>query len=177
MKHILEADGVFLEFGNRKILSDIYLKCETGKVTGLLGKNGNGKTSLLNILYGTRQTNSASIRIDGLHLKEAYKHPDVIAYLPQSNFIPSSLLLKTVFNDFELNYSDFETQFPEFKIKYLNRVSSLSGGQRRLLEIYIILRSKSKFAVLDEPFSHLSPLMIEIIKGLILEAKAQKGSS
>lgn len=52
MNHKLEIDSVFLEFGNRRILSDIYLKCETDKIIGLLGRNGNGKTSLMNIIYG-----------------------------------------------------------------------------------------------------------------------------
>jgi ATPase subunit of ABC transporter with duplicated ATPase domains len=50
MKHILEADSVQLQFGERKILSDVYLKCETGKITGLLGRNGEGKSCLMRII-------------------------------------------------------------------------------------------------------------------------------
>lgn len=53
MKHTLEADSIQLAFGQRQILTDIYFKCETGKIIGLLGRNGQGKTCLLNIVYGT----------------------------------------------------------------------------------------------------------------------------
>ena len=52
MIHTLEADGIQLDYNGRKILSDIYLKCETGKIIGLLGRNGCGKSSLMKIIYG-----------------------------------------------------------------------------------------------------------------------------
>ena len=51
MNHKLEIDSIQFEFNGRKILSDIYLQCETGKITGLLGKNGEGKSCLMNIIY------------------------------------------------------------------------------------------------------------------------------
>ena len=53
MNHTLEVDSIQLAFNNRRILSDIYLKCETGKITGLLGRNGQGKSCLMKIIYGT----------------------------------------------------------------------------------------------------------------------------
>ncbi|TKC03738.1 ATP-binding cassette domain-containing protein [Pedobacter frigoris] len=175
MKHTLEADGINLEFGNRKILSDIYLKCETGKITGLLGRNGNGKSCLMNIIYGTLNATDKSIRLDGRPLLQAYKKPEILLYLPQFNFIPKFLKLKSIFTDFNLEYNELESLFPEFKTKYNSRIKNLSGGQRRLIEIYIVLKSNSKFALLDEPFSHLSPLMIETVKELLLETKKTKG--
>lgn len=51
--HKLEADGIELYFGERRILSNIYIKAETGSVTGLLARNGEGKTCLMNIIYGS----------------------------------------------------------------------------------------------------------------------------
>ncbi len=53
MNHKLEVDGVQLSFGLNQILSDVYFKCDTGKITGLLGRNGAGKTCLMNIIYGS----------------------------------------------------------------------------------------------------------------------------
>jgi ABC-type lipopolysaccharide export system ATPase subunit len=164
MKHKLEVDSVFLEFGNRKILSDIYLKCETDKIIGLLGRNGNGKTSLMNIIYGNLNCNSKSIRFDDETNLEAYKNPDLLMYLPQFNFIPKGLSLKRIFKDYELNFEDFENLFPFYQSKYKSSFQSLSGGQRRIIEIYIISKSKTQFVILDEPFSHLSPIQIEQIK-------------
>lgn len=175
MIHKLEADSIFLEFGSRRILSDIYLKCETGKITGLLGRNGNGKTCLMNIIYGNLNANSKSIRFDDLTVQAAYKRPDLLLYLPQFNFIPPTLTLKRVFADFDLDFFEFENRFPDFKSSYKSSLKSLSGGNRRLVEVYIVLKAKSKFAMLDEPFSHLSPIMIEAIMELMNEEKKNKG--
>lgn len=175
MIHKLEADSIFLEFGSRRILSDIYLKCETGKITGLLGRNGNGKTCLMNIIYGNLNANSKSIRFDNLTVQAAYKRPDLLLYLPQFNFIPQTLTLKRVFADFDLDFFEFENRFPDFKQSYKSTLKSLSGGNRRLVEVYIVLKAKSKFAMLDEPFSHLSPIMIEAIMELMNEEKKNKG--
>ncbi|MFI5141396.1 MAG: ABC transporter ATP-binding protein, partial [Bacteroidia bacterium] len=60
-------------------------------------------------------------------------------------------------------------------IKYSSKIEQLSGGQIRLIELYIILKSKTKFVVLDEPFTHIMPLHIEKIKQIMLEEKHNKG--
>lgn len=174
MTHKLEADSIQLRFGERTILSSIYLKCETGKITGLLGRNGQGKSCLLKIIYGTLKC-EGSVRIDSMALPEAFKRPDQLLYLPQFNFIPNSLSLKRVFKDFDLDFESFAERFPELESKYKSSVSSLSGGAHRLLELYIIVKSKSLFTMLDEPFTHLSPLQIEKAKELLLKEKANKG--
>ncbi len=174
MIHKLEVDSVILDFGDRRILSDVYMKLETGKITGLLGKNGNGKTSLMKIIYGQLIPNSKSIRYDESYITDLYKRPDLLLYLPQFNFIPSGLTLKRIFSDFNIDFHQFEKHFPEFKTKYTSALKTLSGGQRRIVEIYSVLMSDSKFAMLDEPFSHQSPLVIEKISELMQEAKATK---
>lgn len=175
MIHKMEADGIVLDIAAKKLLSDIYLRCETGKVTGLLGRNGSGKTSLMNVVYGNMNPNSRSVRFDGEVVTAAFLRPDLLLYLPQFNFVPKEFSLKTVFLHFDLEYSQFEMLFPEFKLKYKDTVKSLSGGQRRLLEIYLVLMADSQFAMLDEPFSLLSPIFIEVIKELIVKQKEKKG--
>ncbi|HQS53536.1 MAG TPA: ATP-binding cassette domain-containing protein [Sediminibacterium sp.] len=172
--HKLEADSIQLSFDERKILSDIYLKVETGKITGLLGRNGEGKSSLLKIIYGSMAAEK-SIRFDNQSEHFAYQRTDLIKYLPQFNFIPKHLSLKRVFQDFEIDYSQFEQQFDTFKSKSASTIESLSGGEHRLVELYVILKSKAQFALLDEPFTHLSPIQIEQVKTLIQEEKANKG--
>lgn len=175
MKHILEVDSIWLEFGSKIILSDIYIKLETGKITGLLGRNGQGKTSLMKIVCGNLVPTNKSIRIDRIPISHAYKKPQLLRYLPQFNFIPNLLSLKRVFWDFNLEYSKFEVLFPEFKHKYKSLYKNLSMGQRRIVEVYIIIKSKSQFCMLDEPFSYLMPLHVEKISELLLEEKHEKG--
>lgn len=173
--HLLEADSIFLEFGSHRVLSDVYIKCETGKITALLGRNGNGKSCLMNIIYGNLKPNSKSVRFDGQVELAAYKRPDLLLYLPQFNFIPSQLTLKRIFSDFKLEFSDFEIYFPQFLSRQSIKFSNLSGGERRITELYLIIKSKTQFVILDEPFSHLSPIQIDEIKELILKEKSKKG--
>jgi ABC-type lipopolysaccharide export system ATPase subunit len=174
MNHILEVDGVQLQFNGRKILSGIYLKCETGKITGMLGKNGQGKSCLMKIIYGSLPCEK-SIRFDHTSIVESFKRPDLLSYLPQFNFIPKSLSLRRVFQDFGLEYGKFQNYFSEFAKKEKSSVGSLSGGERRLIELYVIVKSTSQFAMLDEPFTHLNPLQIEKVKVLLIEEKENKG--
>jgi len=174
MNHRLEIDSIQLAFNNRSILSDIYLKCETGKITGLLGRNGQGKSCLMKIIYGTLSAEK-SIRFDAITQQTAFKRPDLLLYLPQFNFIPKNLTLKRIFTDFELDFSNFLVAFPEFTNHYQSSIANLSGGERRLIEIYVIVKSKSQFAMLDEPFTHLNPLQIAKVQTLLLNEKENKG--
>ena len=175
MIHKLEVDSILLEFGTKRILSDIYFKCETKEITGILGRNGQGKSCLMNVVYGSLDAVSKSIRFDNVSVFQAYKRPDLLVYLPQFNFIPASLTVKRIFSDFALDYTLFENLFPEFKLQYKSSLKSLSGGEKRLLEVYVIIKAKSQFAMLDEPFSHLMPLQIEKVKELLLNEKQTKG--
>ena len=175
MKHLLEVDSIILEFGQKRVLQDVYLKNETGKTTGILGRNGTGKTCLMNIIYGELKTTDKSIRLDGKAIFDGYRNPEIFRYLPQFNFIPGNLKIKRIFNDFNLNFTEFIGYFPEFEKYYRLPVKRLSGGERRILEIYSILASKTKFCMLDEPFSQVMPVHVDTIKTLINEEKKKKG--
>jgi ABC-type multidrug transport system ATPase subunit len=175
MIHKLEADSIQLNFGERRILSDVYLKCETGKITGLLGRNGQGKTCLMDIIYGTLKTENKSIRVDDVSLSPAFKTPVLLSYLPQFNFIPGSFTLKRIFSDFDIFYPDFEMYFPDFESKSELSLKNLSGGERRMVEVYVIIKSKSLFSLLDEPFTHLMPIQIEKVKEILQTEKDNKG--
>ena len=174
MIHQLEAESIELSFGERRILTDIYIKCQTGKVTGLLGRNGQGKSCLMEIIYGT-MPREKSVRLDNFRLPAAFKRPDLVRYLPQYHFIPSSLSLKRVFHDYALDFAAFSQRFPELRSKYRTPFGHLSGGQRRLVELYVTLAPKTLFVMLDEPFSYLSPILMDEVKEMLKEEKKNKG--
>lgn len=174
MSHKLEVDSVHLQFGSKRILSDVYLKCETGKITGLLGQNGTGKSSLMQLAFGTIKCEK-SVRIDGRIYKEAFGRPQRLRYLPQFHFIPKSFSLGAVFKDFDLDGAALLNIFPEFSSKIKYSMGTFSGGERRLIELFVIVKSTSLFALLDEPFAHLAPLQIQQVKKLLTEEKANKG--
>lgn len=174
MIELLEADGIQLQFGNRIILSDVYLSCTRGSILGLLGRNGSGKSCLLQAIFGT-QSCEKSIRINRVSCNEAYKDPSLISYLPQFHFIPNSLTLKDIFEIYALDFLGFERYFPTFNIPMSQTFRNLSGGEKRLIEIYIIIESCAKFALLDEPFTFLNPIQIASVKLYIQSKKTSKG--
>lgn len=170
----LEIDNVELYFKDKCILNGIYLKAETGKVTGVLGSNGSGKSCLLNIIFGSLQSKYKLIRIDGKPITSALYKTKLTSFLPQFNFTPDRAKLKTVFKLLKIDWNDFVAEFESFSSYKDKRLNRLSGGERRVIETYLILKGKNKIALLDEPFSHLSPLHIQKIIGLISEEKHEK---
>lgn len=172
--NILEIDNVELNFGITEILKTIYFKAEKGKVTGVLGSNGSGKTSLLRIVFGELKPHNKLIRINKKPILTPLYKTGIIKYLPQFHIIPKTLTLESAFNYFHSSITDFLIDFPNFKSQKKNRFSNFSGGEKRLIETYIILTSDAKIVLLDEPFSHLAPLYIQKIKKLIENEKKKK---
>ena len=175
MNNILEVDIVIMNFADKRVLSNVYLKCETGEVVGILGRNGSGKTTLLRIIFGELETPDKSIRINGKVIYEPYKIKGLIKFLPQFNFMLQDISVSQVFRSFENDFSDFVQIFPDFEKYYKRKLIELSGGEKRIVEIYTILTSKSLFCMLDEPFTHIMPIHIECIKYLIEREKTKKG--
>jgi lipopolysaccharide export system ATP-binding protein len=175
MTHLLEFDSIRLSFNGRVILSDIYMKCQTGMITGLLGRNGQGKSCLFNIVFGEFRPEESSVRFDKKPVIQAHGRPDLLLFLPQFDFFPANLTVSRVLDDFSLDFRELEKRFPEFSSRHRFKVKELSGGQSRFLQTYVILKAKSQFAILDEPFTHLMPLQIEKMVELILEEKPNKG--
>lgn len=98
-----------------------------------------------------------------------------IRYLPQHPFIPGWLRLERALGDFGLQREDLERWFPEFIPLRETRIGELSGGEQRILECFIILRSPARFILLDEPFSQIAPLHVATLQTLIRQEKATKG--
>ncbi len=175
MAHRLEVDSILLEFGNKLVLQDVFFHCETGKVIGLLGRNGAGKSCLLNIIYGVLPLVNKSVRLDGKALSRNYRDPNDFRYLPQFSFVPKRNRLRRLFRNFELDFERFVRYFPEFRKYYRSKLSKLSGGEQRIVEVYLILASKTKFCLLDEPFSQVMPLHVETLKRIIRDESRNKG--
>jgi lipopolysaccharide export system ATP-binding protein len=176
MQNILEADSIRKDFGDKQILTDIYLKCQTGDIIGLLGRNGTGKSTLLKILYGTLYTDYKHISINGILLDQPFKIKGNISFLNQNNFLPKHLTANNLIQlfDHQCDNKDFFEDSILSKVRN-TKVKNLSGGELRYLEIKIILHLDSKFVFLDEPFNGVAPLHIEIVKDLIKAQSKTKG--
>ena len=175
MKNVLEVDGVELHYGSRDILRNIYFKTETGIVTAVMGRNGCGKSSLFQVIFGEIDECEKSVRINGNMLFSNERNPRDMVFLPQFNYIPKSLKVKQVFSHYGLSFADFSKIFTDFKYNSNLKIGKLSGGNIRIIEVYLILMSDSKFCILDEPFSHIAPKEIMQFVALIENVKHKKG--
>ena len=171
----LEVDSVNLEFEDKRVLSDIYMCYESGKVTAVLGRNGSGKSCLLRIIYGTLKAGYSNVRFDGKTVPIPYMHPEMIRYMPQDSFIPGHLSLTSVFKIYDLDFHSISSAFPEFSEEPRKPFGDYSFGQKRLAETLIILKSSSDFVMLDEPFSYIMPVHVDKLKEVIIEEKSKKG--
>lgn len=174
MHNVLEFDSIELTLENRNILSSVYVKCETGKIIGLLGRNGSGKSCLLKIVFGSMSSDFQSIRLNGMHLQRSASQR-VLTYLPQENLIPSSIKLIQAIKFFRLEASSFINDFPDMETMLNYTPKQLSGGWVRIFEVMLILKSNALFSFLDEPFSGIMPVHVEKLMTLIQKEKDRKG--
>ncbi|MDQ1161241.1 ABC-type multidrug transport system ATPase subunit [Chryseobacterium sp. SORGH_AS 447] len=93
---ILHIDSVTKSFGSKKILQDVYLTCETGKVVALLGSIGSGKSTLLQIIFGTMKGDSQFIKFNNKVLTKQSDRKNRIAYLPQQPMFPKNSKVKNL---------------------------------------------------------------------------------
>ena len=175
MENLLEIDSVQLKFGDRTILNNIYIQAKTGKITGVLGRNGCGKSCLLKMIFGEIPTQEKSVRINGNILLEDYRNPNDMRMLPQFNCVPKHIKITQVFKYFNVDYVEFCELFQEFREWSNLKIKELSGGNIRIIETFLILKSNSKFCLLDEPFSHLSPKNMDIFAEILMQEKTKKG--
>lgn len=175
MKNCLEIDGVNLNFDLNRVLSNIYLQVNAGEVVALIGRNGSGKSCLMRVLFGSMKAENASVRVNGNFIEKPYQKNGLMQYLPQHHFIPDRLKVREVLYLFGFDKEKFFHDFPGFEAHQKVRLAELSGGMHRLLESLIVLESDADFVLLDEPFTHLSPLWVEKIKTIIRHKKSTKG--
>jgi len=171
----LEFDSLYLEFGMNRILSSIYMKCTTGQIVGLLGRNGSGKSCLMQIVFGTMPSESKSVRFNGARLMEDQLAKKIIAYLPQSDLLPPFVTFKQALKLYNIEEQKILADFPELATFLKQKSSEVSGGERRLFEILIVLYASHPFCILDEPFSGLMPIHIEKLKEVFTLEKRNKG--
>lgn len=171
----LKVDSVQLSFGDRPILRDIYLDCKQGEIIGLLGRNGCGKSCLLKIMFGTLTPQYKHVSIDDVYIRKGFMDTR-IAYLPQHNYLPKGMradkLARMLVAE---NHWDEFAESPAF-IKYGQKpTDKLSGGELRQLEMLMILYSRADFILLDEPFTHVSPVQSDAFKQQLRQAAKTKG--
>ena len=174
MSHQLVVDSVVVRFGAKTVLSGGYITSETGKVTGLLGRNGTGKSCMFRALMGGLKVEYVIVHIDGVPI-DRKKIGLRIKYLPQDRMIPRGMTLRRAFELYKVDFWEFALRFPEFSGRFDSELWEMSGGEARLAEVYLALMMEGEFCILDEPFSQVDPVHIEAVRQMIRDKSREKG--
>lgn len=182
----LLAQGVSKYYDARKVVDGITIKINTGEIVGLFGPNGAGKTTTFYMIIGFIKPNEGRIVLDSediTALPMFMRARKGITYLPQE---PSVFKKMTVENNLKsiLEFHDIDRALmghrvlellESFKLEHLSDHSadSLSGGERRRLEIARALMAAPRFMLLDEPFSGIDPISVSDLKKIIQGLKAK----
>lgn len=172
---VLEADGIRIEFDGRQVLGSIYMRVQTGQIVGLLGRNGSGKSVLLQTIFGARTVADASVRVNGRRVVPAFREPGLLNYLPQEPLLPPSLSLARAGRLLGVDMEEATTRFPELRPQLDKRIGELSGGSARLVQALLLLHANTAFSLFDEPFSGVMPLHVETLAEEMQRLRQRKG--
>ncbi|MCX7342565.1 MAG: LPS export ABC transporter ATP-binding protein [Proteobacteria bacterium] len=180
----LKAQKITKTFHKRMVLKGVDLTISTGEAVGLLGPNGAGKTTCFSVITGLILPDSGKIFVDDLDVTDApmYKRARMgISYLPQDSSIFRGLnveenilaALERVESDPDRQQERLEQLLDEFGITHLREAPSvtLSGGERRRVEIARSLAINPDFLFLDEPLAGIDPIAVQDVKDIIKRLK------
>ena len=148
---VLQIRGVSKAFGERKLFDDVYLRCEGGERIALLGENGTGKTTLLNMIVGLDRPDSGMIRL-GPSVKAAYL-PQVIHFDH-----PERSILDTMLYELDITPQSARNRLAAYQFTgedVFKSVSVLSGGELSRLRLCMLMDESVNLLILDEPTNHL----------------------
>ena len=182
---ILSASHIIKSYNGRNVVDGVSLSVNTNEIVGLLGPNGAGKTTSFYMMVGLIKADEGSIRIDDQDVTHHPMHLRArlgIGYLPQEASIFRKLSVADNLRAVLQIRSDLtsgqrevviEDLLEEFHITRLRhqQASSLSGGERRRLEIARALATNPQFILLDEPFAGVDPISVDDIKKIIEHLK------
>ena len=168
---LLECKHLYKEFDNKPILKDINLKIPRGKIIGLLGKNGMGKSTLIKLVNDLLTPTSGEILINGE--KPGVKSKEIISYLPERTYLDKEMTIKQVLKYFEEFYKNFDAQKAVKLLKDLNlvinkKISKMSKGMQEKLQLILVMSRNAELYILDEPLGGVDPATRDYILDTIL---------
>ena len=179
-RKILKANNLNKKYGKKTVIKDVSFEIKTGEVVGLLGPNGAGKTTCFYMIVGLVGCTSGNIFLDNINITKVLMNQRAnlgIGYLPQENSIFRNMNvednIKSILEICEINPKTrkkrLEELLEEFSITHIRKSNalSLSGGERRRVEIARTLATNPSFILLDEPFAGVDPIAVKDIMSMV----------
>ena len=177
---MLKINGLYKSYKNKSVLQGVDLHVEKGTITGLIGVNGTGKSTLIECVCGVKKIDSGQILIDGInildrHQKKALKK--IIGYMPQSFSLFNDLTVEENLGylcavyDIEKTNIQNAINLCSLKEYKSTLAKNLSGGYRQLLSMACAIIHSPKFLILDEPTSSMDPVFRRRFWNIVNECK------
>ena len=168
---LLEINNLNKSFDNKEILKDINLSIQSGKIIGLLGKNGVGKTTLIKLINDLLTPTSGQILIKGQKIGVETKK--VISYLPERTYLNKQMKVSEVISYFEDFYDNFDSKKAKKLLKDLDldinqKLTQMSKGMQEKVQLVLVMSRNADLYVLDEPLGGVDPATRDYILDTIL---------
>ena len=172
---ILELKGIYKNYiqgtMDVPVLKDINLTIPRGKIIGLLGKNGMGKTTLIKLINDLLTPTSGEILINGE--KPGVESKEIISYLPERTYLDKEMTIKQVIKYFEEFYKNFDAEKAMRLLKDLDldinkKISKMSKGMQEKLQLILVMSRNAELYILDEPLGGVDPATRDYILDTIL---------
>ena len=168
---LVKCNNLCKEFDNKQVLNNINLSLPRGKIIGLLGKNGMGKTTLIKLMNDLLTPTSGEVLINGE--KPSVNSKKIISYLPERTYLDKGMKVSQILTLFEEFYENFNK---EKAIKLLNdldldinsRVNKMSKGMQEKLQLILVMSRDAELYILDEPLGGVDPATRDYILDTIL---------
>ena len=168
---LVKCNNLCKEFDNKKILKDINLTIPKGKIIGLLGKNGMGKTTLIKLINDLLTPTSGEVLINGE--KPNINSKKVISYLPERTYLDKSMTVSQIITFFDEFYDNFNKEKAVKLLKDLDldinsKISKMSKGMQEKLQLILVMSREAELYILDEPLGGVDPATRDYILDTIL---------
>lgn len=171
MSELLRCENLTKRYGGVVALNNVSFTLESGKIVGLLGPNGSGKTTFIKIINGLLTPNAGRVTINGNEPGVQTKKD--IAYLPDNIYLNSWMSVEQIINYFADFYEDFRTDLAYEMLNRLGiqpraRLKSLSKGNKEKVCLILVMSRKAKLYVLDEPIAGVDPAARDYVISTII---------
>ena len=168
---LVEFKNVYKSFDEKEILKNVTFSIENGKIVGLLGKNGMGKSTLIKLINDLLTPTSGEILINGNNVGVESKK--IISYLPEKTYLDKSQKVLDVFNYFLDFYEDFNIEkarklLKDLNLKETDYLSKMSKGMLEKLQLILVMSRDAQLYILDEPLGGVDPATRDYILDTIL---------